>query len=199
MNFSHQYDSHSQIRENVEYVLRDKEGNIKPIFQDNKLCVWLMENDYLSPLWINQWYAPLLMSFLGHWAKSKHASNLITNAGRALISGLINGSGTPAAATYVAVGTGTNAANATDTTLQIETAASGLSRAAGTVSLVTTSITNDTAQVLKSFSVTGTVAVTEAGLLNAASSGTLLCRQVFTAVNVVNTDTLQITWKVQNA
>jgi hypothetical protein len=198
MNSSHEYDSHSQVRENVEYVLRDKDGNIKPLFQDNALCVWLMERSYLSPLWINQWYAPLLMPFLGHWAMSKQASNLITNAGRALISGLINGSGSPAAATYIAVGTGTTAANATDTTLQTESSTSGLSRAAGTVSLITTSVTNDTAQVTKTFSVTGTVAVTEAGLLNASSTGTLLCRQVFSAVNVVNTDSLAVTWKVQN-
>jgi hypothetical protein len=192
------YDSRTSVRENVEYVLRDKDGNIKPLFQDNALCVWLMENSYLSPLWINQWYAPLLMPFLGHWATSKQVSNLITNAGRGLISGLINGSGSPAAATYIAVGTGTTAA-AGDTTLQTESSTSGLSRAAGTVSLVTTSVTNDTAQVTKTFSVTGTVAVTEAGLLNASSNGTLLCRQVFSAVNVVNTDSLQITWKVQNA
>jgi hypothetical protein len=198
MNSSQPLDSASSVRENVEYVLRDKDGNIKQLFQDNALCVWLMKNNYLSPLWINRWYAPLLLPFLGHYANSKLASNLITNAGRALISGLINGSGAPAAATFVAVGTGTTAAATGDTTLQTETATSGLSRAAGTASLVTTSVTNDTAQVLKSFSVTGTVAVTEAGLLNAASVGTLLCRQVFTAINVVNTDTLQITWKVQN-
>jgi hypothetical protein len=191
--------SRAKVRYNVEYVLRDKDGNIKPIFQENRLAQYLLHKGLLSPLWINQWYASLISPFLGHMANKKDISNLITNAGRGLISGLINGSGSPAAATYIAVGTGATAANATDTTLQTESATSGLSRAAGTVSLVTSTITNDTAQVLKSFSVTGTVAVTEAGLLNASSSGTLLCRQVFTAVNVVNTDTLQITWKVQNA
>ena len=191
--------SRAKVRYNVEYVLRDKDGKIKPIFQDNRLCQWMLHKGWISPLWINAWYAPFLSPFLGHWSKSKNVSNLITNAGRALISGLINGSGSPAAATYVAVGTGTNAANVSDTTLQTESSTSGLSRAAGTVSLVTTTVTNDTAQVTKTFSVTGTVAVTEAGLLNASSSGTLLARQVFSAVNVVNTDSLAITWKVQNA
>ena len=63
---------------------------------------------------------------------------------------------------------------------------------------MTTTVTNDTAQVTKTFTVTGTFAVTEAGLLNASSAGTLLCRQVFSAVNVLNGDSLQITWKVQN-
>jgi len=191
--------SRAKVRYNVEYVLRDKDGNIKPIFQENRLAQWLLHTGRLNPLWINQWYAPFISPFLGGWARKKDISNLITNAGRGLISGLINGSGTPAAATYIAVGTGTNAAAAGDTTLQTETATSGLSRAAGTVSLVTTSVTNDTAQVTKTFTVTGSVAVTEAGLLNASSSGTLLCRQVFSAVNVVNGDSLQITWKVQNA
>lgn len=191
--------SRTKVRYNVEYVLRDKNGKIKPIFQENRFCQWLFHKGILNPLWINSWYAPLIAPFLGHWANKKDISNLITNAGRGLISGLINGSGTPAAATYIAVGTGTTAAAAGDTTLQTESSSSGLSRAAGTVSLVTTTVTNDTAQVTKTFSVTGSVAVTEAGLLNASSSGTLLCRQVFSAINVVNGDSLQITWKVQNA
>jgi hypothetical protein len=193
------FDSHARVRENVEYVLRDKDGNIKPIFQENALCQWLLKQGRLSPLWINQWYGSFFAPFLGRFALAKNVSNLITNAGRGLISGLINGSGSPAAATFIAVGTGTTAAAAGDTALQTETATSGLSRAAGTVSLITTSVTNDTAQVTKSFSVSGSVAVTEAGLLNAASVGTLLCRQVFTAINVANGDTLQITWKIQNA
>lgn len=190
--------SAQRVKDNVEYVLRDKYGNIKPIFQENRFAQFLFHKGILSPLWINEWYASLISPFLGHWSTKKQVSNLITNAGRALISGLINGSGSPAAATFIAVGTGATAASASDTTLQTETATSGLSRAAGTVSLVTTTITNDTAQILKSFSVTGTVAVTESGVLNASSSGTLLCRQVFSAINVVNTDTLQITWKIQN-
>src|SRR5579864_190576 len=173
------FDSHARVKENVEYVLRDKFGNIKPLFQENALCRWLLKNGKLSPLWINQWYSTLLAPLLGHYATSKNISNLITNAGRGLISGLINGSGSPAAATFIAVGTGTTAAAATDTALQTETSTSGLSRAAGTVSLVTTSITNDTAQITHTFSVTGSVAVTESGVLNASSSGTLLCHQVF--------------------
>ena len=193
MNKTQVYNSHTRANDNVDYELRDKDGNIKPLFQDNRLFTWLMKKGIVTP---HFYKIPFL---LGMWSNQKSVSNLITNAGRALISGLINGSGSPAAATYVAVGTGATAANASDTTLQTETAASGLTRAAGTASLVTTSITNDTAQVTKTFAVTGTVAVTEAGLLNASSSGTLLARQVFSAINVVNGDSLQITWKIQNA
>lgn len=125
----------------------------------------------------------------------REISNLITNAGFAGMASRCNGDGAEAVFTYIAVGTGTTAAAVTDTTLETETAASGLSRAAGTASRSTTDVTNDTAELTKTFTVTGSVAVTESGVLNAASTGTLLSRQVFAAVNVVNGDSLQITWK----
>ncbi len=176
---------------NVQYVHRDKFGNVKPIFQENFLFRFLMKHGILSP---RAWKIPFLF---GYWADSKLAYNLVTNAGFALMAGRCNGSGTPAAATYIALGTGTTAAAATDTALQTELAVSGLSRANGAVSLVTTTVTNDTAQVTNTFTVTGSAAVTESGVLNAASVGTLLCRQVFAAINVVNGDSLQITWKVK--
>ena len=150
--------------------------------------MWLLKHGIVSPHFAK---IPFL---LGQWNIGKNLSNLITNAGRSIISGLINGPGSPVAFTYIAVGTGTTAASTPDTTLQTESSTSGLSRAAGTVSKVTTSITNDTAQVTNTFSVTGSVAVTEAGLLNAASSGTLLAHQVFSAINVQTGDSLQITW-----
>jgi hypothetical protein len=107
------------------------------------------------------------------------------------------GSGAPAAATYIGVGIGTTAAAATDNDLETESTASGLTRATATISLVTTDVANDTAQAVKSFSVTGSVAVTESGMFNAGfGGGTLLARQVFSAINVVNGDTLEITWKL---
>ncbi len=187
------------LMENVEYVLRDKDGKIKQLFNDNKFCQALMKFGVISPLWINRWYAFLLAPFLGSYADMKVVANGVTNVGFALAAGRLNGSGAPAAPDYVAVGTGTTAFAAGNTTLETELAASGLTRAQGTVSLVTTTQTNDTAQVLKSFTVTGSAAVTESGLLNASSNGTLLCRQTFSAINVVNGDTLQVTWKVKCA
>jgi hypothetical protein len=183
--------------ENVHYELRDAHGNLKPMFQEYKLTQFLIKKGFISPLWINSRYAQLISPFLGYWANAKVVRNLVTNAGFALAAGRLNGSGAPAAATFIAVGTGATAANVTDTTLQTETATSGLSRASATASLVTTSVTNDTAQLTNTFTVTGTVAVTESGVLNASSSGTLLCRQVFSAINVVSGDSLAITWKVQ--
>lgn len=167
------------------------------IFQENKISAKLIKKGFISPHWIDSKYASIMSPFMGRWGLVKNLSNLITSAGKAGAASRLNGSGAAAAFTYIAVGTGATAANVSDTTLQTETAASGLTRANSTASLVTTSVTNDTAQLLNTFSVTGTVAVTESGVLNASSSGTLLCRQVFSAVNVVNGDSLQITWKIQ--
>lgn len=132
----------------------------------------------------------------GNLIEERTITNLVTNAGKAEVAGLLNGA-TTGAFDYIAVGTGTTAAAAGDTALQTEIVDSGLARAQGTTSRITTTVTNDTAQVTKTFSVTGTKAVTEAGLLDAASAGIILARQVFAAVNVSNGDSLQITWKIQ--
>lgn len=179
--------------DNVEYTLRDKNGKIKKLFQDNKFFRWLMKRKIVSPHFFK---IPFL---LGNWQDLKTVHNLITNAGFAGAASRINGDGAEAAFTYIAVGSGTTAANVADTTLVTETAASGLERAAGTASRVQTTVANDTAQLTKTFTVTGTVAVTESGVLNAASVGVLLCRQVFSAINVVSGDSLTITWKIKCA
>ncbi len=127
--------------------------------------------------------------------------NALTNTGFAEVAGIINSDQTAShtAWDYIGVGTGTTAATATDTALETEETQNGLTRAAGTGTRVTTTVANDTSQIVKSFSVTGSVAVTESGVLNASSTGVLLCRQTFSAINVANGDTLQITWKVKVA
>lgn len=134
----------------------------------------------------------------GNLIETVQTPNLITTVGKQEVACLIGTDITSGktAFDYIAVGTGTTAATATNTTLGTETTNSGLTRATGTGTNVTTTTAYDTFQLLKSFSVTGTVAVTESGVLNAASAGTLLCRQTFSAINVANGDTLQITWKV---
>ena len=97
---------------------------------------------------------------------------------------------------WIAVGTGTTAFAATDTTLGTEVAASGLSRAASTTTQATTTVANDTLQHTKTFTSSGTVAVSEAGVFDAASSGNMYGRTVLSAVrNVVSGDTLSVTYK----
>jgi len=124
--------------------------------------------------------------------------NGITYAGFAEIAGLMltDVGGTPF--DYVAIGTGTTAFDPSQTAL-----ASELIRKAGTGTRVTTTVTNDTAQLVAVFSsgdgLSGTSSITESGVFNASTGGVMLCRQVFTAVNVNwdAGDTLQITWKIQ--
>lgn len=124
--------------------------------------------------------------------------DLVTNAGKAAFAGLLNGV-VGDVMKYVAIGTGTTAADATDTTLETEITTGGGARAEGTCSRVTTTVTNDTAQVEYTFTFTDSFAITECGLLNAASEGTLGCRQVFSPYNVVATDLMTFRWKVKAA
>lgn len=125
--------------------------------------------------------------------------NIITNTGKAGMASRFNGAGSEAAFTYLALGTGSTAAAAGDTALETEIVASGLERANATVSRVTTTQTNDTAQALHTWTASGSVSPSEVGLLNAASVGVLAARQVFTAVPLVSSDSFQITYKVQFA
>lgn len=176
----------AHLKLNVSYQVKDKNGKVKPLFQENSLWRFVKKTFNIS--------APQMFLF-GSWTDKKVVANLVTNAGKAAAAGLLTGDITNYF-DYIAVGTGTTAAALTDTTLETETATSGLSRAASTNSRVTTDVTNDTAQFVKAFSVSGTVAVTESGVFDSASTGTLLARQTFSVINVVSGDTLTITWKI---
>ena len=89
---------------------------------------------------------------------------------------------------HMAIGTGSTAAAAGNTALGSE---------AGRVALTSSTVTDNAVAYVASFGAgTGTGAITEAGLLNASSSGTLLCRTVFSVINKGANDTLGITWTV---
>lgn len=121
--------------------------------------------------------------------------NLITSAGKAGLASVCGGDGGEAVFKYLAIGTATAAAAAGDTALGAEITTGGGERAAATVSRVTTTVTNDTSQLVKTFAFTAAFAVTEMGALNDPTAGTLLAHQVFSAINVVSGDSLQITHK----
>lgn len=90
---------------------------------------------------------------------------------------------------YHASGTGTTAAAIGDTALQTD---SGVARVAGTQS----SPTAGQARSVATMSYTSTLAITEWGLFSAVTGGTLWDRKVFTAINVVNGDSIQFTYTV---
>ena len=173
---------------NVRYELRDQNGNLKPIFQENALFRFLLKRGWVSP---HCQKTPVLF---GYWSNARIISNLVTSAGLAGVASRINGSGGEAAFTHIAIGTGTTAPVAGNTALQTEITTGGGARANAAVSRTTTDVANDTARLQHTFTFTASFAVTESGVLNAASTGTLLARQTFSVINVANGDSLQLTW-----
>lgn len=132
----------------------------------------------------------VLLELINPWGEVVDAHmgfNLVVNAGKDLVVDRLQGvGGPPAVADYIAIGTGTNAAAAGDTALQTEVA-----RGQGTLSQPTST----TDRSVYTFAAgTGTGAITEAGRLNAAASGTLLGRIVFSVVTKGALDTLQVTY-----
>jgi hypothetical protein len=122
----------------------------------------------------------------GNLKQEERCHNLITTAGRNAIVERLDSSAATEVPTHMAIGTGTNAAAAGDTTLQTE-----LDRNALTSN---TSSGNVLTMVGNWAAGDGTGAITEAGVLNAAANGTLYSRAVFSVINKAAGDTLQITW-----
>jgi hypothetical protein len=137
-----------------------------------------------------------LKGITGRYSDVLRNHNLITNAGHAAANGRMSNQGSYSPFVNIAIGTGTTAASASDTALQAEITTGGGGRGAATATQVTTTVTNDTTQLVKTFTFTGSFAVTEEGILDSATTGgTLLARQVFAAINVLSGDSIQITHK----
>lgn len=119
--------------------------------------------------------------------KDKRAiKNLVVTAGKEFIAERMVG--TPTVMSHMAVGSDNTAADAADTALGTE-----LGRVALASSGVAGAIVTHTASFPAG---TATGAVVEAGILNAASGGTLQCRSVFPVVNKGADDGMSITWTI---
>ena len=117
---------------------------------------------------------------------------LLQNAGRAILTNRIKGSGTEPA--YVAIGTGSTAEAASQTALvtEVET------RTLGTSTQQTTSVTNDTYQVVGTVTATTTRTLAECGLFDASSTGNMFIRSLLSpTVGLNNGDSIQLTIKLQ--
>jgi len=113
--------------------------------------------------------------------------NIVVTDGKEYIASRMKDA-TATAMSHMAIGTDSTAAAAGDSTLGTE---------AGRVSLTSTTVTSNAVAYVATFGAgTGTGAITEAGIFNASSSGTLLCRTVFSVINKGAADTLGITWTV---
>ena len=123
----------------------------------------------------------------GQIKHEQEVKNLVVTVGKNLIASRLKDT-TDAAMTHMAIGSGTTAAANGDTALGTQL---------GRVSLTSTTVTTNNVAYVATFPAgTGTGAVTEAGLFNASSGGTMLCRTVFSVINKGAADTLGITWTV---
>jgi hypothetical protein len=163
----------------VEIIVRDKNGNIKLHIGSNqppppsKECKDGHNCD-----------TPTMLSALPakfqdfYWRK-----NIITNVGLACIIRLVFSGLTETKFGYLAIGTGTASESATDTALGNE-----VKRKAATITQTTTTVTGDTALNEATFSsadgLSGTMNISEAGIFNASTGGSLLARKVFSAIPI---------------
>jgi len=133
----------------------------------------------------------------GELLSEEWIDNTVTNAGKAAVAGLM-GEVTSGGFKWIALDASSTAATAADTDLASEITANGLGRAAATVTRVTTDVTNDTLQLVHTWTATGTQTVRGAGIFDTstAEAGTMLARQTFTAKNLEANDTLEVTYKI---
>ena len=116
----------------------------------------------------------------------QETENLVVTAGKNWVADRMNNANT--VMTHMAVGTGTTAAAAGNTTLVTENDRNALTSTTVTgnaIAYVATWAAND-----------ATAALTEAGIFDAASGGDMLCRTVFTVVNKASADSMTITWTI---
>jgi hypothetical protein len=117
----------------------------------------------------------------------QEVDNLVVTTGKGYVASRMKDA-TTTAMSHMAIGTGSTAAAAGDTALGSESAR---------VALTSTTVSGADITYVATFGAgTGTAAITEAAVLNASSSGTMLCRTVFAVVNKGASDSMTITWTV---
>jgi hypothetical protein len=124
-------------------------------------------------------------------------ATLVVNGGKGIITNRLKGAGTEPL--NVGWGTGAGTTAAADTTLFTEAlvtlAAGTTDHTAGTSTQQTTTTTSDTYQVVATRTATGSGTVTNAGLWDAASGGTLFLKGDFTGIGLVSGDSILFTIK----
>ena len=113
--------------------------------------------------------------------------NLVVTAGKNFVASRMKDT-TLAAMTHMAIGTNNTTAAVGQTALSAE-----VTRGA----LTSTTVSNNTIAYVETFAAgTGTGAIVEAGIFNASSSGSMLCRTVFAVVNKSSLDAMTVTWTI---
>jgi hypothetical protein len=119
--------------------------------------------------------------------KVQEVDNLVVTTGLGFVASRLVGTASNIMS-HMAIGTGSTAAAVGNTTLGTEAARVALTSGTASGAVATYVATFPAA--------TGTGAITEAGLFNASSAGTLLCRTVFSVINKGASDSLTISWTV---
>ena len=124
----------------------------------------------------------------GNVKDSREIQNLVVSSGLTFICSRMAGT-SAGVMSHMALGSGTTAASASQTDL--------VSILGSREALDSTTVSTNTVTYVSSFEAgEGTGAVTEAGIFNAASSGDMLCRTVFSVVNKGASDSMTITWTI---
>lgn len=119
-------------------------------------------------------------------------ATVYANSGKTITVNRVKGTGTEPA--YVAWGTGAGTAAIGDTTLFTEASEA---RTLGTSSIVTTTTTNDTYQVVGTITVAGTgKTITNAGLFDASTGTGLFMKGDFTGIVLAVGESIAFTMKV---
>lgn len=113
--------------------------------------------------------------------------NLVVTAGKGYVASRMKDT-SASAMSHMAAGTDNTAAAAGDSALGTES---------GRVTLTSTTVSSNVITYVATFPAgTATATLVEAGLFNASSGGTLLCRTVFAAVNKGSLDSMTVTWAI---
>ena len=113
--------------------------------------------------------------------------NLVVTTGKGYVASRMKDAAV-GAMSHMAIGTGSVAAAAGNSALGSEVTRNALT---------STTISGSTITYVATFGAgEGTGAITEAGTLNGATGGTMLCRTVFAVVNKGASDSMTITWSV---
>lgn len=122
-------------------------------------------------------------------------ATVFTDAGKAITTNRIKGSGTEP--NFIAWGTGAGTAAAADTTLFTEASEA---RTTGTSTRVTTTVANDSYQVVGTMTVAGAgKTITNAGLFDASTTGNLFMKGDFTGIALAVGESISFTLKVSFA
>ena len=124
----------------------------------------------------------------GNVKEERTEKNLVVTTGLNYIASRMKDA-TATAMTHMALGSGTTTAAAGQTDL--------VTLLGSREALDSTTVTTNSVAYVSSFEAgDATGAVTEAGIFNASTSGTMLCRVVFSVVNKAADDTMTVTWTI---